>query len=1072
MRDKLKRGDKIVLYPVGKEEGTEFSIRSIMGEGHSCVVYNASYEDEEENKFFVRIKEYYPEEYVDFRDSDHYLCVEEYAEEFAEYMKYFERGYQVQAQLRLQENLVNSISNIQGIYENYGTKYIVTTYQSGENYTGHLDKNMYELFQVIKATTRVIAEYHKLGYLHLDIKPDNIFRLKETAELVILFDFDSLVRKEELSAGSLENLSYTKKYAAPELAELRLEEISEQTDFYSIGLIAYERLTGSTEYDGSVCYNPESALLKNVNPKVIGLLNRFFEKTLSPKGQDRYGDVQELLQEIEGILKVCQPSTPYIISNGVAKNLQFVGREEILAQMHDTLKNRNVLCLHGIGGIGKTEIANEYLCRYQKDYDVTRRIVYGSSIKEAIISDSSLPIHNFMRLTKEGEEEYYQRKLSKLQELCNKRVLFIIDNFDTQSDDCLMDLLSLNCDFIFTSRHHLSDGHFWNMEVPPLEKGALLELFRMFYPYGEEEEETVIHLLELVEQHTMSVELIAKQIAASNIRPLQMYERLTKQSEKDLQESVTLQKDGRSTSRNMFAHIHNLFYQNNLEKQAKKILFSMTFFGNKMIDLSTIQSLLGLENLEDVNQLERCGWVKFGYEERQNTRQVYLHPVIKEFIVLECREDISYGKEFFTSISEQLHMLLEKKGKKKQDSEEQSIPIGRTLIKNIIVYLCRNEKLLAEEYYEEWIAGVLGDMVDYLLYAGEYSFLENISDEILTRKEQVHAEYIFLAGALKGIIYHELKVYEKEIEYKLQLTELIKKKLKEQKGLVADLYYEIGLCYSRMGDVAQAKKYYKLGNRAYARHPFLTMICNTDISFMRLLIRAELLFYSGKEDMAKRICRMIAMDTPNSSRFKMLSQGMYKNSQTTYVADRYDSLIMASELMIMMGEKTEDPFYIEQGKISRYMLACRAYGTDSLETGRYLKDLILHHYQKEEDDFARRLMRDYIKVMRRFYAGTDHVNLDFWYEVFQLLQEKGKAKELIHVYEYNIIGEHCTKEQTVQVFRILSWVVESYIELEKYTEAQMAYLRLQQLLKKVAANEQEECSAICNALGKRMEELA
>ena len=38
MRDKLKRGDKIVLYPVGKEEGTEFSIRSIVGEGHSCGV--------------------------------------------------------------------------------------------------------------------------------------------------------------------------------------------------------------------------------------------------------------------------------------------------------------------------------------------------------------------------------------------------------------------------------------------------------------------------------------------------------------------------------------------------------------------------------------------------------------------------------------------------------------------------------------------------------------------------------------------------------------------------------------------------------------------------------------------------------------------------------------------------------------------------------------------------------------------------------------------------------------------------------------------------------------------------
>ena len=43
-----------------------------------------------------------------------------------------------------------------------------------------------------------IQKYHENGYLHLDIKPNNIFIFPETAQHIQLFDFDSVITIEEL----------------------------------------------------------------------------------------------------------------------------------------------------------------------------------------------------------------------------------------------------------------------------------------------------------------------------------------------------------------------------------------------------------------------------------------------------------------------------------------------------------------------------------------------------------------------------------------------------------------------------------------------------------------------------------------------------------------------------------------------------------------------------------------------------------------------------------------------------------------------------------------------------------
>ena len=94
------------------------------------------------------------------------------------------------------------------------------TVMAGQAYARVEEPDLYQLLRHMKALTRVIGNYHRAGFLHLDIKPDNIFVYPETPEMLLLFDFDSVVPKDAVSSGT--GLSYTRDWAAPEqLPDLR-----------------------------------------------------------------------------------------------------------------------------------------------------------------------------------------------------------------------------------------------------------------------------------------------------------------------------------------------------------------------------------------------------------------------------------------------------------------------------------------------------------------------------------------------------------------------------------------------------------------------------------------------------------------------------------------------------------------------------------------------------------------------------------------------------------------------------------------------------------------------------------
>src|SRR5664279_993311 len=89
---------------------------------------------------------------------------------------------------------------------------------------------------------------------------------------------------------------------------------------------------------------------------------------------DSGGVGQDLSDRATGRGRPAADPRPPKVWNAPARNPYFTGRDDTLVQLHDRLRSGEetlvVQALHGLGGVGKTQLAIEYTHRYAADYDL------------------------------------------------------------------------------------------------------------------------------------------------------------------------------------------------------------------------------------------------------------------------------------------------------------------------------------------------------------------------------------------------------------------------------------------------------------------------------------------------------------------------------------------------------------------------------------------------------------------------------------------------------------------------------------------------------------------------------
>lgn len=642
--------DKRKPLPQGWElvfgEEHRYVIAEEIGRGGSCIVYNGFYRDRIGERHLVKIKECYPYRLEIERDAKENLTPDLSCEQtfLAEKQKFLE-AYRKNTALKTTLGLVNSTANATNIYEYHNTCYVVMTEIEGRDYRSEADENLQSLFLHLRTLARIVKKYHDCGMLHLDIKPENVLLIPETKEQMVLFDFDSMVRKEKIQTQPNGwTFSVSDGYAAPELVRGKCSKICEATDVYAIGAIAFYKLFGRTPnaMDSAVgaIYDFSGMKWKDARyqPVLFRLMQEFFHRTLAATVRRRYASVDEVLEILEKLIRESDVERVFLYHGFVYNTANFVGRENELRQIETIFSSgQQVLFLSGMGGIGKTELAKRYAYLYGEEYRTIVFVPYQGSIVQTVCGED-IHIHNVHReQSEEGletEEEYFERKLKILKEQTTKDDLIILDNFDVEEDENLERFLECSCRFLITTREDFRDYDFCQIDVQQMENINDVEaLFAVYNPrsYEEEERGQIREILKLVEYHTMTVELIAKYLREAEEEPyvllekMRMIEGITGTEEV----SVKHRKDRKMQNQKVQEHLQALFDLSGFSNVQLELMQSLSLLGYVRIARETFLSYVPLAGAKEaLDKLIRLGWV----EHNKKTDKISLHQIILDLV--------------------------------------------------------------------------------------------------------------------------------------------------------------------------------------------------------------------------------------------------------------------------------------------------------------------------------------------------------------------------------------------------------------------------------------------------------
>ena len=237
---------------------------------------------------------------------------------------------------------------------------------------GHCDTRL--LRASLEQLARAVLGLHDAGILHRDLKPLNV---KVTPEgRVVVLDFGLAAHTGRTQAGearALAGIVGTVNYMSPEQAAG--SRVTEATDWYSVGVMVYEALTGHRPFEGSagdVVRNkqqfdaPRLNVLTNAGEEwdtiCAGLLKR-------ETGQ-RMGGAALLAVLNKYAVPALQPAAPVRPAERI-----FVGREPhlaLLAEAFGATKAHvpSVVFVHGKSGIGKTSLLEHFLSELAGHPDV------------------------------------------------------------------------------------------------------------------------------------------------------------------------------------------------------------------------------------------------------------------------------------------------------------------------------------------------------------------------------------------------------------------------------------------------------------------------------------------------------------------------------------------------------------------------------------------------------------------------------------------------------------------------------------------------------------------------------
>ncbi len=344
--------------------------------------------------------------------------------------------------------------------------------------------------------------------------------------------------------------------------------------------------------------------------------------------------------------------SPKLTIKSSTYNSRFIGREDEIKAIDKILDSSNsLLLINGIGGIGKSSLANYYLYIREKEFDYYGFIEgLGSFVSE---------FRNSLDLKSEKENDLQREIIYKLQKIEGKKLLVIDNVEDIEANkeliEMILSLSKFNYKILFTSRRKIKNINSYYL-------GTLLptdaqKLFLSYYQTNEIEK--VNKIIDYLGLHTLFIKLVAETVENNGYS---LDDILAKFKNGELSKIEFI--DEESGDEVTFNHnLQELFSMQNLKDEYILLLKQLAVLPSIDIELSFLEEILGKERLKGrLNFLVSRGWLI------ENKGSYKLHQIIKEFVLAnympsfeEIKGVVEYFQLFVENCAEKMILIDMKK---------------------------------------------------------------------------------------------------------------------------------------------------------------------------------------------------------------------------------------------------------------------------------------------------------------------------------------------------------------------------------------------------------------------------
>lgn len=188
-----------------------------------------------------------------------------------------------------------------GVHE--GHHYLSMEYVPGQDLKEcRYELNLLQALSVVKDVARALDYAGRKGYVHRDVKPENIMLHSEDMRAVLM-DF-GIARTTDMASGmTLTGTTMgTPHYMSPEQA--KGARVDPRSDIYSLGVVLFELLAGFVPYDADSAVAVGIMHVSEAVPKLpshLAIFQPVIDRALAKKSDERYQLASELIADLDAL---------------------------------------------------------------------------------------------------------------------------------------------------------------------------------------------------------------------------------------------------------------------------------------------------------------------------------------------------------------------------------------------------------------------------------------------------------------------------------------------------------------------------------------------------------------------------------------------------------------------------------------------------------------------------------------------------------------------------------------------------------------------------------------------------